>query len=168
MTSSIYLSEKLEKVISNNNTISEKLSDNLFGKWNANVFYIIRQKWLLITHSETKFSIILPNINSSNINRLNEIFINSLYNQLAFEEIEIDINSLSLIIGNIVFHRTDNDRKTIGTQNSILELIKHWDLNNENVREICKRINQTPTKVFKWKNPCEMMYEKIKKVHNKT
>jgi len=170
MKTSIYISKKLEKSFSKKINISEEHPTNYFGKWNAQIFFIDRQKWFLITHSETKFSIVLPNINANNISKIKDLFMESLYQQFIYESVDITREKLNVLIGELVFHKTDNDKKTIGTQNSILELIKNWKYQKNDIlcstKELSKRLNMSPTNSFKWKSPREMMLEKIKTTGN--
>jgi len=166
MTTPIYISKKLEKLISKYIGTRKTDSNNFLGKWNANIFYVDRKKCWLITNSETKFSIIISDLISSDIKNFTEIFIENLYSQLIFESILTDFNQLKDWIGNVELLPTDNDRKTIGTQNYIFESLKYWKyefqtFENMPFRELTKRINSSPTESFKWKSPHEIMIEKL-------
>jgi len=115
MMTSIYISKKLEKITFKYMGTSKFEFNKFLGKWNATVFYIERKKCWLITNSETKFSIIIPDLKSSDIENFTEIFIENVYSQLIYEGILIDFNKLKKWIGRVEIFPTDNDRKTIGT-----------------------------------------------------
>jgi uncharacterized protein DUF6933 len=94
MNTPIHISKKLEKLISKH--IGKRTSESNFylGKWNANIFYVDRKKCWLFTNSETKFSIIIPNLKSADIKNITEIFTENLYSQLIYESILIDFEQL--------------------------------------------------------------------------
>jgi Domain of unknown function (DUF6933) len=167
MITPIHISRKLEKITSKYiGTPGTEL--NLFlGKWNATVFYVDRKKCWLITNSETKFSIIIPDLKSSDIKKFSQIFVENLYSQLIYEGILTDFKQLKNWIGKVEILPTDNDRKTIGTQNFILESLKYWKyefrtFENMPFRELTMRINSSPTESFNWKSPHEKINEKLK------
>lgn len=167
MSTPIHISKKLKKLLSKH--IGKSITDsNLYlGKWNANIFYVDRKKCWLITNSETKFSIIIPNLKSSDLKNLTEIFIENFYSQLIYEGIWIDFKQIKHWIGSVELLPTDNDRKTIGTQNNILESLKYWKyefrtFENMPFRELTMRINSSPTKSFNWINPHEKLIKALK------
>ncbi len=166
MSTPIHITKKLEKLISKHIEKSTMECNAFLGKWNANIFYVDRKKCWLITNADTKFSIILPDLKSSDIKIFTEIFIENLYSQLIFESILTDFNRLKDWIGNVELLPTDNDRKTIGTQNYIFESLKYWKyefrtFENMPFRELTRRINSLPTESFKWKSPHEIIIEKL-------
>ncbi len=166
MITPIHISRKLEKIASKYFG-TPRTEPNLFlGKWNATVFYVERKKCWLITNSETKFSIIIPDLKSSDIKNFSQIFVENLYSQLIYESILIDFKQLKNWIGKVEILPTDNDRKTIGTQNFILESLKYWKyefrtFENMPFRELTMRLNSSPTERFKWKSPHEMIIDKF-------
>jgi len=167
MITPIFLTKKLEKLLSKQITITTPLLGNNFGKWNMTIFYIAKKKWLLFTHSETMFSIVLPNIKLSDLKNIDSLFFNSFHEQLIFEKIDIDYAILKELIGNINFHPTDNDKRTIGVQNSILETIKQFKFRYSNFKdisanELCSRLNHAPYSFLKWEFPLEKMSDKLK------
>jgi len=166
MNTPIHISKKLEKLISKHIEIQESDSNIFLWKWNANIFYVDRKKCWLITNSETKFSIIIPDLKSSDIKNFTEIFTENFYSQLIYEGILIDFKKLKCWIGNVKILPTDNDRKTIGTQNFILESLKYWKyefhtFENMPFRELTMRLNSSPTESFNWNSPNKKMTEKL-------
>ena len=163
ITTDIYTSKKLESIIPE--SLIENESFNLFnplGKWNATVFFISRKKCLLLTNSIARYSIILSGINKSDFKNLSELFINTLVDQLKMDAIPFQEMIVRNLIGNIVFHKTNNDRAIIGTQNYLLENIEIWKyefgaFENWDFRDINKRINTVPYKQLGWLNPREKM-----------
>jgi len=165
MTSSIYLSRKAEKAFGKKLLLTENYSDNRLGKWNTQLFFHNRKKWLLLTHGETRFSFFVKDINAQSIKNINELLFEGLYQQLLFEGIEINREKLLNIVGEFVFHTTDNDRRITGTQNTTLGVIEYWKVGYvtvfETIGEMGRIINESPTEAFKWKSPKEMMIIKV-------
>ncbi|WAC02156.1 hypothetical protein N7U66_05385 [Lacinutrix neustonica] len=167
MTTPIYISKKLEKLVSKYVSQPTIESISKLGKWNGTVFYVNRKKCWLIVNAETKFSLIIPDLKASDIKNFQNVFLDNLYSQFIYENIILDFKELKRYIGEINILPTDGDRKTIGTQNYYLENIEYWKyeygtFENMPFRDIAKRLNFTPTEVFKWKNPREVMITKIK------
>ena len=166
MTTPIHLSKKLEKLYLKHIKFDKFIFEPFLGKWNANLFYVDRKKCWLITNAETKFSLIIPDLKTSEIINFTDIFIENFYSQLIYENIIVDFNLLKNWTGNIELLTTDNDRKTIGTQNYILDTMEYWkhefgNFQNMPFRELIRRMNSSPTKAFNWKTPREIILAKI-------
>ena len=73
----------------------------------------------------------MPNIKSSDLNSIDKIFQNALYEQLKNDGIYIEYDKLNEIIGEINFYQTDNDRKTTGFQNHKLANLEYWKVDYE-------------------------------------
>ncbi|HOG19650.1 MAG TPA: hypothetical protein PKW37_04335 [Salinivirgaceae bacterium] len=148
----IYTSKKLESLIPESLIVNE--SSDLFnplGKWYATVFFISRKKCLLITNSNTKYSVIIAGINKPDFKNLSKIFTNTLIDQLKIDAIPFEETVIKNLIGTIVLHKTDNNRPIIGTQNHMLENIEVWKyrfgaFENWNFRKINRNLNKIPYK----------------------
>lgn len=135
---------------------------NPLGKWKGTLFFVNRNKCLLITNTLTRYSVMIGGIRKREFKNLSEIFINNFIEQLkidGIESVELDIRNL---IGEITLHPTDRDRAIAGTQKYILENIDAWKqefgaFENWNFREINRRINGVPYKQLGWLFPREMM-----------
>lgn len=159
----IYTSRKLESIIPELLIQNESFGkENPFGKWNATVFFVSRKKCLLVTNSIARYSLILSDIRKSDFANISEIFANTFVDQLKLEAIPFNELNARKLIGEITFHKTDNDRTIIGTQNYLLEKIdilkyefgpfENWDF-----RGINKRMNRVPYKQLGWSFPKERM-----------
>jgi len=167
MTTSIFTTKKLEKIIQKKIDIQTNESTSPFGKWNASVLYIARKKCLIFVNSKTFYSVIIPRFSTSELKNINELFLENFQSQLTFEKINVELKDLKQYIGEINFHKTDNDKKMNGIINyniSIIDYLKYdYELFNSNViREITGKLNITPFKQINWKFPKEMMLEMIK------
>jgi len=116
----IHTTKKLEKLVKKLITTDKKIDCGILGKWNATVFYVDRKKCWLITNGLTKYNVILTDIKSSDLSKIEQIFIDALFGQLTFDGIITDFENLNLIIGELDFLPTDNDRSTTGFQNQRL------------------------------------------------
>ncbi len=166
MATVIHVSKKLEKSISKYIKFKEHEFTIFFGKWNATIFYVDRKKCWLITNAETKFSVIILNLKTPDIKNFSEIFTENFYSQLIYEGILVDFKDLKKWIGNVEILPTNNDRKTIGTQNYNIEVMMYYkhqfgSYQNMPFRDLTKRINSSPTSAFGWKSPNQMLIEKI-------
>jgi IS30 family transposase len=167
MTTSIFTTKKLEKIISLKVENKNIEADDLLGKWNASVFYIAKKKCLIFVNSKTFFTVVIPKFSTTQIKDIDKLFFENLKSQLIYEKIEMNFNELKTQIGKINFHPTDNDRKLNGIINyniSIFDYMKYeFEVyNSEVIREITKRLNLTPFKQLNWKQPKEMMIEMMK------
>jgi len=85
-----------------------------------------------------------------------------IFDQLKTDKIVFNEITIRKIIGNITFHKTDNDRSIIGIQNILLENLELWKyefgaFENWDFRDINKRINSIPYKQLNWWNPRKRM-----------
>ena len=113
----IFTTKKLEKIIHKKIENNDILSENTLGNWNATVFYVAKKKCLLFVNVETFFSVIIPRFSMKDIDKIDELFINCFYNQLLFENINIEFKTISSKIGKVRFHSTNNNRKVTGIIN---------------------------------------------------
>lgn len=163
MNTNIFLTKKLEKtvtkfIIKNLESSIEKSLNN----WNANIFYVSQKKCWIITNSATYYTILLDRIKSADYKNITEIFTKTFYDQLLTDNIEIDFSKLQNIVGEINLAPTNNDRKVLGVQNSILENIKDWKykyghIDNWNFRNCNRIINGIPYKINEYFLPKEKM-----------
>lgn len=154
MQTRIHTSKKLEKIVKK--LIRADLNDKcgILGKWNATLFYVNRKKCWLITNSLTQYNVILSDIKSGDLHKIDEIFKNALYGQLVYDGILTDYATLCSIIGDLNFLPTDNDRKTNGFQNHRLQDLNYWkyefgSLENMPIKDLTNRINTTPIHIGK-------------------
>jgi len=163
----IFTTKKLEKIIKKKIINENQNHESFFGKWNASVLYIAKKKCLIFVNSKSFYSVIVPRFSTSELDKLNLLFLENLYTQLIHEKIEFDAEFLVDKIGEISFHPTDNDKKITGIINyniSKVDYLKYdYEIFNSSViREIVEKLNFTPFKQLGWKLPKEMMKELLK------
>lgn len=145
----IHTTKKLEKLIQKYITTEEDIEQGPLGKWKATVFYVNRKKCWLFTNALTKYNVILTDIKASDMSKIGPTFKDTFYAQLVYDGIMIDFNDLDVIIGELVFFPTDNDRRTTGFQNTNLDALEWWraefgDLKNMPTKDLVHRLNTTP------------------------
>lgn len=159
----IYTTKKLEKIIQKKVIIdSNILDDNFLGSWNATIFYIAKKKCLLFINSKSFYSVIIPKFSMKDIDKIDTLFLANLYEQLQYEKIAIDLNTIAFMIGNINLRPTNNNRKSIGILNYNIEKLNYFKydypvFNNLVIREMTEKLNICPFKQLNWKVPKEAM-----------
>jgi IS30 family transposase len=166
----IFTTKKLEKIIKKRVENKTFNIENIFGKWNASVFFIAKKKCLIFVNSKSFYSFIIPKFSTTQLDNIHLFFLENFYAQLDFEKIEIDAEFLVNQVGDLKFYATDNDRKINGIINyniSKIDYLKYeYEIFNASViRELTKKLNLTPFKQLGWKNPQEVMNQIIKKAN---
>nr|WP_157961105.1 hypothetical protein [Lutibacter citreus] len=141
--------------------------ENIFGKWNASLFYIARKKCLIFVNSKSFYSVIIPKFSISELGKIDQLFLENFYQQLIFEKIDVDLEFIVKNIGKLSFHHTDNDRKITGIINyhiSNVDYLKYdYEIfNSAVIRELTNKLNLIPFKQLGWKNPNVVMNEILK------
>lgn len=172
MNTRIHLSRKLEALVPKELIVDSFNSENPLDKWNATLFYVNHKKCIMLTNSPTKYTILLDRISKADFMNFKELFVHHLYFQFIMDEIKIDKNDLSELLGNIHFCETDNDQKTIGTLNYLLRYLPNWKdkyghIDNWPFREINKKINGIPYKQLGWLFPKEKMKALLEDIYKK-
>jgi len=170
MDTHIFLSRKLEKLVANSlSQVTESENDNALGSWNANIFYVDRKKCWMITNSTTFYTLILEDITNKEVKHLTEIFTHTLLVQLEVDGIKISLPDLQRVIGEIKLFPTNNDKRTLGVQNSLKVNIADWKYQygafiNWPFRDLNHILNKVPYKQLGWKNPKETMKEILSEI----
>jgi hypothetical protein len=150
------------------NTGNEE-TDYPLGKWTATLFYVSHKKCLLITNSMTRYTVIVDRVTAADFSDLSGLFARAFYDQLLMDGIKTDWEPLQKLFGKVELFTTDNDRKLIGTQNSILQNLEDWkyefgDIDHWPFREINRRINVIPYRepeLFFPREKMKMMLDEI-------
>ncbi len=153
----IHTTKKLEKLVKKLITTNQNTDCGILGKWNATIFYVDRKKCWLITNGLTKYNVILTDIKSSDLIKIEQIFKEALLDQLIYDGIITDFENINSIIGELDFLPTDNDRSTTGFQNHNLETIDWWkhefeNLENIPIKDLANRLNTSPIHLGKGRN----------------
>jgi hypothetical protein len=164
----IFTTKKLEKIIHKKIENSDLIDEHILGNWNANVFYVAKKKCLLFVNSQTFFSVVIPRFSMKDIDKLDALFLDSFYTQLLFEKITVDYKNILDKIGEVTFHSTNNNRKTIGVLTYNIEKLNYFKydypvFNASVIREMTQKLNRTPFKQLGWKTPNEKMISLLAK-----
>ncbi len=154
MRTRIHTSKKLEKLVKKLIQTDQNEECGILGKWNATVFYVDRKKCWLVSNARTQYNVVLSDIKTADLDKIEGIFKNTLYGQLVYDGIIMDFDHLSTIIGGLNFLPTDNDRKTTGFQNHRLQDLDWWkhefgSLENMPIKDLTNRINKCPIHIGK-------------------
>lgn len=142
----IHLTKKLEKTIRKLVTADLHANQSKTGKWNATIFYVNRKKCWLLTNGISRYNVILIDIKASNLSRIAQIFMDTLYTQLVYDGVIVNFEELERVIGELDFFSTDNDRSMTAFQNQRLYELDWWKhdvkrLEDMPVRDLANRMN---------------------------
>ncbi|MGY5351126.1 DUF6933 domain-containing protein [Wenyingzhuangia sp. IMCC45533] len=165
----IFTTKKLEKIIHEKIENSHLTVEKNLGNWNATVLHIAKKKCILISNAETFFSVIIPRFSVKDIDKIGDMFIENLYNQLLYENINIEFKTIFSIIGNIRFYSTNNNRQMTGILNYNVEKLNYFKyeypiFNSSVIREMTEKLNKTPFKQLNWKVPHEEIVTILNKI----
>ncbi len=115
----IYCSHKLKDFLGQKFFISTEDPYNHYGDWNAHLFYYGGRKNLILVNNKSYYSVFLIDIKKADFKDFSTLFFNRLTEQLQYDDV---IGPADLLITiqkytPLVFSRTNNDKKTIGTIN---------------------------------------------------
>ncbi len=149
MRTKIHTTKKLEKLVKKLITVDNNMDSGILGKWNATIFYVERKKCWLLTNGITKYNVILPDMKSSDLSNIEEIFKESFYSQLVYDGLIMSFEKLDSIVGGLDFLPTDNDRSTTGFQNQRLFELDLWKdefrtLEDMPIKDLASRMNSLP------------------------
>ena len=165
----IFTTKKLEKII-HKKLVKDPIGiDHHLGCWNASVFYIAKKKCILLTHAKTFFSVVIPRFSMKEIDIIDSLFIENLYHQFLYEKIEIDLDTVVSIVGNVNFYSTNNNRQMTGVLNYNIEKLNDFKyeyamFNASVIREMTEKLNRTPFKQLGWKVPHEKMVDLLNEI----
>lgn len=165
MRTQIFTTKKLGKLIKKLIQTNPGEACGNLGNWNATVFYVSRKKCWLVTNKKTKYNVVLANIKSSDLDRIEEIFKNAFYSQLVYDGIITDFKYLDSIIGSLEFLPTDNDKSTTGFQNQRLQSFEWWKydfptLEDMPLKELANRTNTIPIHIGKGRKMSDYTYSR--------
>jgi hypothetical protein len=151
----IHVTKKLEKTI--REVVRTGLPEGvagLLGKWNAALFYVDRKKCWLVTNARTKYSVILPGISSATLPTIDKLFRFALCDQLLYDGFKTSLDEVGLLIGDLIFLPTDNDRKTTAFQNRRLfeleyDKYRYGSLEEMPLNKLTNYMNTCPTRIAK-------------------
>jgi hypothetical protein len=130
METRIYISEKIKRVYPSleMNTLPDKVDMELHNNsWNANFSTIENKKCWMITHTKTRYTVVIPDVTAKKIKDLRYWFIDQIINQylkdngrINFIE-NVDPNQFENFFGHFKFYSTNNDKSCIAYLNRRIE-----------------------------------------------
>ncbi len=122
----IYCSKKLQTYLGQALVINQPTENSEFGDWNGHLFTIERKKCLIFMNNRTCYSVLMANVLKRNVKDLMHIFKERLVRQLDHdikltERQEIKVRK---DLKNIVFIKSNNDKKIIGTINHHIDNLR--------------------------------------------
>ena len=124
----IFLSTKLSTLIGNTrlSPVDKSQKGDPINDWNAQLFTVDRRKCVIVTNKETLYSFVRLNILKKDFNDLNTFFISSLFKQFKADGLynSKEENYWLDNFSKLIFSRTDNDKKVIGSMNDLIFQLK--------------------------------------------
>ena len=153
MTTRIYVSSKIQK------GYKKLLLNSLPGKseildhdnsWNANYIPMFGKKCWIVTHTITRYTVIIPDLKAKDIEHFQSIFRENIINQLIKKHL-INPDMVNEFIGEVEFYPTNGDRSTIAYNNQRMQDVSYWRYEFGSFEEIpfCKigsNINEVGTR----------------------
>ena len=119
-----------------------------FQSWHANLFYLNRKKCLLITHTESLYSVFLYNVSKKEVPTLTERIREQLKEQMRRDDFTIaQIACMLESLGEIRYAKT-SDRGVLGLMNDMVHAVK-WHVEYDgtvDVFDLNRRLNAKPYK----------------------
>jgi hypothetical protein len=123
----IYCSKKLEAFLGPITPAIHPTEPSLLGDWNGHLFTLNKRKCLIFMNNKTCYSVVMANVLKKDVNNFGQVFKERLIIQFHHD---LNINELQEIklrniFGSILLHRSNNDKKIIGTINHHVENLKY-------------------------------------------
>lgn len=124
----IYCSKKLETFLGQITTSSSLPTPSILGDWNAHLFTIDRKKCLIVMNNKTCYSVFIFNVYKKDCKDFGRVFRERLIKQLDtdFKLSEFAEVKLRQFLSNLELHKSNNDRKILGTINHHIENLKYY------------------------------------------
>jgi hypothetical protein len=134
----IYCKKKLETFLGQINPTIQPTEPSNFGDWNGHLFTIDRRKCLIFMNNKTCYSVVITNILKKDVKDFGQVFKERLFRQLDHD---LSINERQEVrlrneLGDIVFSKSNNDKKIIGTINHHVDNLKYNNYGGENWDDI--------------------------------
>lgn len=168
METRIYVSDKIQKnykKVTLNELPRESDMNQYPNSWNANYVPISGKRCWVITHSITRYTLIISDVRADKIVNFRELFSDCMINQLNKKHV-IDPNEIQRFIGAMKFHPTNGDRSCIAYLNKRIEDLSYWKSELDELSgTIGSNMNEIGTKLLngksKYIHPTEEMLNLI-------
>ncbi|UJH92419.1 hypothetical protein LZ575_07855 [Antarcticibacterium sp. 1MA-6-2] len=125
-----------KKLIATSDDENQEIS--ILGKWNSNVFYVNRKKLAGNKFPYKIFSYFVGYLSADHL-RIDTIYKDSLFTQITYDGVFIELTVIDSLIGDLKFFPRDNDRRTIGFQNSIFQTLDYRKEKYGKLENWCRR-----------------------------
>ena len=141
---------------------ADEASHSFLGQWHANLIFIARRKCLLFVNDRTLFNFIVPDVSSSNIRALPELFRETLSCVLSAERVPSDTRDRILSEYKELGVAKSSDRSVLGSANDIayhykVAILKAGGVHSWRVPEIIRELNRMPMQAIEFAFPIEQL-----------
>lgn len=133
MKTRIYVSGKIKKAYKKLELepLPEKDElDNHENSWNAHYMNIDSKKCWILTHTKTRYTVFIPEVNVSKLNDLRHWFLDQMINQIFksrnIDLTEFDPDRIEEFVGEFEFYPTNNNKSCISYINKRIEELEYW------------------------------------------
>ena len=128
MKTRIYVSDKIRKnykKLSVNGLPEKTDMQSHQNSWNAHYVTIFGKRCWVVTHSITRYTVIVPDVKAERLNNFRFFFLDNMINQLIKKHL-VDPEKIQEFIGDFEFYPTNGDRSCIAYINKRIEDIDYW------------------------------------------
>lgn len=119
----IYCTGKMEKWLGKVNPLPE--APQVENTWNTQVLTINRKNWVYCIHNPTAYSLLIPEVKKSEMNKFGSLFYPRLVEQMTIDGIDAELIA-KFPQTETVFYKTNNHKRIIGVMNSVLGMLSHY------------------------------------------
>jgi hypothetical protein len=133
----IYLSEKIRKNYKKItvNELPEKIEiQSHQNSWNAHYVAIFGKRCWVVTHSITRYTVIVPDVKSDMLDDFRFFFLDNMINQLIKTHY-VDADKIQKFIGKVEFYPTNGDRSCIAYINKRIEDLEYFKYQEDNFED---------------------------------
>jgi hypothetical protein len=133
----IYLSEKIRKNYKKItvNELPEKIEiQSHQNSWNAHYVAIFGKRCWVVTHSITRYTVIVPDVKANMLDDFRFFFLDNMINQLIKTHY-VDADKIQKFIGDVEFYLTNGDRSCIAYINKRIEDLEYFKYQEDNFED---------------------------------
>jgi hypothetical protein len=138
MNTRIYVSSKIQKGYKKLvlNSLPDK-ADMLEhqNSWNANYVAMFGKKCWILTHTVTRYTVIVPDVKAKDLDRFVSMIRVHMINQLVKKHL-INPDKVNAFIGEVEFYPTNNDKSCIAYNNQRQQDLNYWKYEFDSFDEI--------------------------------
>ncbi len=124
------------------------------ASWHANIIRVDRRKCILFTHDATLYSFLVPGLKKPQFENFREVFGQSLFKNLRWENFPQDQIELVLVEHREIIIAKTNNRSVLGSMNDLAYQLKYrisaiGGLANVDLAELNHELNRIPMSAIK-------------------